>query len=264
MRRPPSKRRRAGTALFLFLILGCGVAFTAHGASAQSKASDFKEANALYESGKFKEAAERYGSIAEEKRGGAAVFYNLGNAELRAGRKGKARVWYERALKIKPRDADILWNLQILKNALTDRVDPPADPFGVVEIYKKITDFFSINEAGSILTSFLFLLAVVSLLAWICPPARCSGRAAQGPLLVLILIVAGLFLIKWTRVKEPRVVVLSKEAAAHYGPSAKETKAFVLHEGSEARVLDQTKDWFYIRFDNGSEGWLPKDSCEMV
>ncbi len=246
-----------GAALFLFLIF-------ASDAFAETKASDFKEANALYESGKFKEAAQRYASIAEEKKGGAAVYYNLGNAELRAGRKGKARVWYERALKTSPRDPDILWNLQILKNALTDRVDPPADPFGFVEIHKKITDFFSIDEAGVVLTSLLLLWAVVSLLAWGYPAAQRPGRAAQGLLLILIFSAAGLFVLKWIRVKDPVVIVLSKEAVAHYGPSAKETKAFVLHEGSQALVLDQTNDWFYIRFENGSQGWLPKDSSEMV
>ena len=49
-----------------------------------------------------------------------------------------------------------------------------------------------------------------------------------------------------------------------YGPSEKETKAFVLHEGALARVIDQTDEWYYIFLQDKNNGWVLKKSCEIV
>ncbi len=239
--------------LFLFLLVGTN----AHSAG-------FKEANALYGSGKFHEAAAAYGSIAEEKKGGVAVFYNLANAELRSGNKGKARLWYERALKMDPRDQDVLWNLQVLKNALTDRIEPPLDPLAVVFFLKGFAERYTIDEAAVSVLGSLAALALFSLMAWKFPSAKVFSGILRGLLLFFLGVSLSLFGLKWSQVKDPSIIVLAKEVTARYGPTDKETKAFLLHEGARARVLDQTQDWFYVRLDDGNEGWLPKNTCEVL
>lgn len=229
-----------------------------------SKTPDFKEAAALYESGKFREAAVAYGSIADEKKGGVAVFYNLANAELRSGNKGKARLCYERALRLDPRDPDVLWNLQVLKNALTDRIEPPPDPLAVASFLKSFSERYTLDEAAVAVSGFLAALAFLSLVAWKIPSVKVFSGVLRG--LLLLFLGASLFLfgLKWMQVKDRAVIVLVKEVTARYGPTQKETKAFVLHEGARVRVLDETQDWFYVRLDDGNEGWLPKNTCEVV
>lgn len=251
---------RKKAALFvLFLTIG-GSAYSAE----TPKVPNFKEANALYETGKFREAAAAYGSIADEKKGGVAVFYNLANAELRSGNKGKARLWYERALKVDPRDPDIFWNLQVLKNDLTDRIEPPLDPLAVASFLRMLAECYTVDEAAMAVSGFLAALAVFSFLAWKFP----ALKNFVGIFRVLFFLFFGcalfLFILKWTQVKDPLVIVLAKEVTARYGPTNKETKAFVLHEGARARVIDETKDWFYVRLDDGNEGWLPKNTCEIL
>ena len=235
-----------------------------HAQGPPTKAPDFKEANALYESGKFREAAAAYELVADEKKGGAAVFYNLANAQLRSGNKGKARLWYERALRIAPRDPDILWNLLVLKNALVDRIEPPPGPLELGSISRSAVARFSIDEAAEALSALLFFWVAVSFLTWKFPAFRNGGRSAQRAVFILIALTSGLFALKWTRSKDPQVVVLSKEVTARYGPTVKETKAFTLHEGTVARVTDETKDWIYVRLEDGHEGWLQKNSCETI
>jgi len=58
--------------------------------------------------------------------------------------------------------------------------------------------------------------------------------------------------------------VLYKEVTARYGPSDKETKAFVLHEGASAKVLDQTDGWYYIFLQDKNTGWVSKKSCAII
>src|SRR3989338_4285947 len=183
--------------LFLFLLVGTN----AH-------AADFKEANALYESGKFREAAVAYGSIADQKKGGVVVFYNLANAELRSGNKGKARLWYERALKLDPRDPDVLWNLQILKNALSDRIEPSLDPLAVSFFLKMLAERYTTDESAIAVSGFLMVLAIVSFLGWKVPSIKFFSGIFRGLLLFFLGTTLFLFGLKWTQVREPSVIVL--------------------------------------------------------
>ena len=75
---------------------------------------------------------------------------------------------------------------------------------------------------------------------------------------------SALFVLKWYQVKEPKAVILVKEIYARYGPSDKETKAFLLHEGAEARVMDETKGWWFIALVNKNSGWIPKETSGIV
>jgi SH3-like domain-containing protein len=64
--------------------------------------------------------------------------------------------------------------------------------------------------------------------------------------------------------REPAAVVLEKEVYAHYGPSERETKAFLLREGVEVKLLDESKGWLYVSLGEKNPGWVPKASCEVV
>lgn len=226
--------------------------------------SAFKAANALYESEKFPEAAKAYGTIVDEKNGNAAVFYNLGNAELRSGRKGKAMLWYERAVLLKPRDPDIVWNLRVLKNALVDRIEAPPGILELGTIGRSIAARYSIDETAPVFSTLLLVWALLEFLIWKFSSVRGRARRIRGVVILLIVVVSGLLALKWMELKDPRVVILSKEVTARYGPTIKEAKAFTLHEGAVVRLIDETKDWIYVRLDDGKEGWLQKDTCETI
>src|SRR5438552_3976095 len=86
-------------------------------------AADFKSANALYDAGKFAEAAAAYEKIEPKT---ANVFFNLGNALFRQEKYGLAVLNYERARRLAPRDPDILANLRFTQQRLgVDDVNTP-------------------------------------------------------------------------------------------------------------------------------------------
>src|SRR5439155_26228316 len=77
--------------------------------------TDFKAANALYDAGKFAEAASAYEKIEPKT---ASVYFNLGNACFRQDKLGWAVLNYERARRLEPRDPDILANLKFAAQRL--------------------------------------------------------------------------------------------------------------------------------------------------
>ena len=239
------------------------LAMTVLVAPAHAALSAFEEANARYQSGDFKKARELYEKLAHAERPTAAIYYNLGNAYFRLGEKGKALIAYERALKGTPRDADIRWNLAILKSVLADRVNEGNENF-VLFALKKRAKSFTIDELNILFTLSLLLFAVCMGVVFVFPSSKPFFGFVQTLLVLFMVAAAVLWFLEWRDVREPSIGVLAKEVSAHYGPSYKETKAFVLHEGAEAKVRDETDKWYFIALPDGNSGWIPKDSCEMV
>ena len=228
-----------------------------------ASSSLFTDANAKYQAGDFKSASELYRKLIDAKRPSSAMYYNLGNTALRLNQKGKALVYYERALKASPRDKDLRWNIQILRTTLTDRIeDLSSNPFytPVERLVHRVT----LDEPVMWFTGALAVLALLALLNYLFPATLAwTGFFRTTAVLCLTLFLI-LFAAQWFETKDPHAVILDKEVTAYYGPSDRETKAFVLHEGAEGKVLDESQDWLYLSLKNKNTGWIRKNSCEIV
>ncbi len=220
----------------------------------------FDQAGAKYKAGDFKGALEAYQNLLQTGRTTGAVYYNMGNAALKAGEKGHALVYYERALKAAPRDADLRWNIGVLKDALRDKVEDRSH-FAIVA-FREFVDRWTVAELAYSFTGFLALAALLSMMGFFF--VRLPVRVFWLPLAMVPFVLGSLLALKAWDTKDPRAVVLDKETSAFYGPSEGETKAFVLHEGAEGRVLDESGDWMYLSLQNKNAGWVRKNSCEII
>jgi len=220
----------------------------------------FDQAGAKYKAGDFKGALEAYQKVIQTGQATAAVYYNLGNAALKSGAKGQALVYYERARKAAPRDEDLNWNIGVLKDSLKDKVEDRSH-FAVAAM-KSFLDRWSLRELAFCFTALLALAALLSLAGFF--SAQLPLRAFWTPAIIALVFSGALFALKAWDSKDPRAVILDKEVTAYYGPSDGETKAFVLHEGAEGRVTDESGDWLYISLQNKNAGWVRKNACEIV
>ncbi len=244
--------------LFLFYFV-----FIASSISHAASASLFDDANAKYQAGDFKSAAVLYESLIQSGHETASVQTNLGNARFRLKQKGKAMVAYERALHLNPRDADARWNREVLKSVLTDRLENGGENL-IVFFIKKWIQFVTPDEMAWALAGFLGMLAAGAVLGFWFPRIRPLTSAVQVALILLFVCATPFFTFKWFEIKDPTIVVLDKEVTARYGPSERETPAFLLHEGAEAKATDFSRDWIYVTLANKNSGWIRKESCEII
>ena len=244
------------------LAIGTGLWVLCHGLFA-SEPSLFQQANAKYQAGDFKSSADLYQKIIGTGHASSTVHYNLGNATLRLGQKGEALLYYERALKASPRDKDLRWNIQVLKNALSDRIeDKSSNP--LYTPIEKVLDLFTQDELALSLGAALAAWALLALLGCFFAALRAAVGFFRMWALLFIFISAASLGLKWTQTKDPLAVILEKETTSYYGPSDRETKAFVLHEGAEGKILDESGDWVYIALKNKNTGWIRKNACEII
>jgi len=75
--------------------------------------------NALYQQGKYPEAAQQYEKVAAAG-DNPGVLYNLGNALLKQGKYREAARAYERSLRLRPGDANTKMNLQMAKKKIKE------------------------------------------------------------------------------------------------------------------------------------------------
>lgn len=74
--------------------------------------ASFEDANAYYAAGKYQQAQQTYLQIIEEKGYSANLCYNLANSYAKLGQNGMAILYYKRALRLDPHNADIHHNLK--------------------------------------------------------------------------------------------------------------------------------------------------------
>lgn len=245
------------------MVTACGLLLlllTTGGAMAQSAASGlYTEGNELYRAGDFDGARSRYLDAVETGVTDARLYYNLGNASFKSGRLGEAVLWYERALKIAPRDEDIIANLRFLRRVKRDQ-DPETDGDLIYRAYLWPT----LNELCAVTSlGLLGLFAIACWRLW-----RRPGLAGQIGLLTLAVWVLASAVVTGARLQRDltltEAVVLVEEGTARSGPETAQTPVFVIHEGTKVVVERQEQGWLLVRLANGLGGWLPADVVEII
>jgi hypothetical protein len=223
--------------------------------------TDTKQATKLYEKAIL--AFERI--INQGRIKNAKLHYNLANAYFLKGELGKAILNYRRAEKLDNSNEDIKKNLAFARSKKIDKVAIKTEARVLQTLFFWHYDF-------SIKTKFL-LTCIFFGIACICVAGMIwFGRI--GPSMAVTIICGVLTICFLTSVivesgsKSNRVcgVVTAKEVIArqgdgqNYSPSFKEP----LHEGMEFDLLENRPGWLHIKLSDGSDGWIPDGSAELI
>lgn len=223
----------------------------------------FARANRLYETGKYKEAADEYEKLLERGYRGGNLFYNLGNACLKLDRKGKAILYYEKALRFLPRDQDVKSNLDYALSLVEDKIEPPRRTW-LARRWDTVVGWFTAREWRYAAAGLFWCLCAVVIAMIYAPGTRPAlSRAAAG---VAILLAAALAanLSRGIFEGRERAVILAGEAKIRYGPSEKDVVAFILHEGAVVQLDNENAGWFQVSLPDGKAGWVEKQKCGVI
>lgn len=221
-------------------------------------ADDFKTANALYDAGRFAEAAALYERITPKS---AGVYFNLGNAWFRQDKLGLAILNYERARRLAPRDPDILANLKFAQQRLgVDEVNQPPQAlrrFWLNAVRSRTTVEWAWLEIGTLWLTLLAVAGCVWLPRW---RTVCSATAATTACAWVLVTVA----LVWQATAPPEAIVLATKAQARFAPLPEATAHFSVTEGTRLRVREDRGQWVLVERADGQQGWLPRDAVANV
>lgn len=222
----------------------------------------FKEANAAYLGGSYDPAESLYRGLLKRGFDDPAVYYNLGNACFKKKQIGQAILYYEKAKKRDPRNADILANLKFATSLLEYRIEDKRNWYERAVIFLMQSFKFKEIALCTLLLGALFWIEWGILLA-LRPEAGWGWRQKGLGLLFLAgLALAGLKEGFDMSVRE--AIVLKPQAAVRYGPSYKDQTAFKLAEGMKVLLQRKSDTWRQISLPSGETGWIPEEDLEVV
>ncbi len=224
-------------------------------ARAEAAAALLAKANADYLQGRYAAAAEGYrGLVAQGWRTGE-VYYNLGNAYAKLGDQGRARVAYENALQLTPRDGDLRRNAGELAASLADKSPAPSN-------LELAASYFTRTEL--VISASFFYWVGAGLLLWQLKRKTATRTALLGVCALGVLVFGGLWVVRErSQLGEPAVVIPS-EVSLYDGPGRDFQAGLKLHEGSLVYVLGSRGDWREVAALGRVQGWLRAEELEPV
>jgi len=253
-------RNKFLSGIFIFVLL-LSIAF----AGEDNYGEIFKQGNDLYGKGDFKGALACYKKIADNGIVDGEVYYNLGNAYFKTGNLSKAILYYERALKLLPRDREIRENLNYSRSLTADKQIMENSGF-VNLLLSGMDGYLSMNEL-TVVALFIYFIVFCFLLLYIFLP---PSFALHIKIALLSLVIPFIFfsLSLGIRIHTHETmkggIIMSREVKARSGPGDDYTEVFSIHSGSTVFLRNSQGDWSQIILINGYSGWVKNNTLEEI
>lgn len=226
----------------------------------------WQTANTAYNSGDYAQAEACYTRILEQGLHSASLYYNLANAHFKQNELGKALLYYNRALRLRPNDEDIRHNLEYAKQSTKDSIEEIPEFFLKTWI-KSLRGALSCT-AWSILS--LVMLATALAFGLIYMLAQRMSLRKTG--FYLMTIAALLFVITtafaWSErnmlIKRSEAIVMDSAVSIKSSPDRSATELFVLHEGTKVTIGEAIDGWAEVRIADGRKGWIEEERIERI
>nr|NJM01083.1 tetratricopeptide repeat protein [Desulfobacula sp.] len=223
-------------------------------------AADFADAVRQYQAGRFSEAAKSFETLAGESVKNPHLYYNTGNAYLKAGDLGRAVLWYERAKRILPNDPDLTYNLEYARSLVKDKTEASPDISEVLFFWSRLFPARHLQIAA-ILFSFVFF-------TWASVRVVQNRKVFSGTgmaLCAVFAVAAAMAVIQYSQhTVRVHAVLVREEVAVRSGMADTATELFSLHAGTRVRVEDQREGYLKVRFSKDRVGWVKKSDALVI
>jgi tetratricopeptide (TPR) repeat protein len=201
----------------------------------------WKAANDAYQEGDYAKAREIYEALSSSDRGGASIFYNLGNAHFQLGERGRAAWAYENALRLEPRFTEARANLRLARSHI------PEDDSQAFVLFRPLVWICTALtvEEWAVLFLLVSLVACLSASIWILARKEGVRRVGRIGSLIggcLMVLVACFYLPRLIESGHRRhAVVVVAEAVVRGGPGDRHEPRFTAPEAEKLRVLESSE-----------------------
>ncbi|MFH0937695.1 MAG: tetratricopeptide repeat protein [Planctomycetota bacterium] len=247
--------------LLLFVAVISGLYLVSHAEEQNMRERNFVRGLEVFDHAKTPEdygkAAELFETLLENDYQNGAVYYNLGNARLRAGEYGKAIAAYRKAKLYRPRDQYFEMNLKQALHCAPGCLPEQPRPWWKLVLFW--SDQLAYSEKFQIALAAFCVGAVLTFIALLCGFRRGYWISAAVVTVALILSIdAALAYIEVNYMS--RAVVIT-ETIARKGIGENYEPAFnqPLKDGAEFIIIDRSGDWIFGHFEGAGDGWLRRN-----
>lgn len=235
----------------------------AHAGNQDQAELHFLRGNGMAEQQNFLGAETEYAAAVSLGVEDPNLWYNLGNAYARQGRRGYAVLAYRRGLRLAPRDPDLLAHWRLVR--VQTRSFPGIWEFLRFEFFPGVYGTFTGRElsAGATVCYWLFILIWAAVIRW---PRRFHSWGKMGMVCMLAWgISAGWAVLRETEPKwRKSAVVLMDQAALHGDPAQAAEVTARLPEGLELALGQDQDEWVEVILPSHRRGWMQRGALGRV
>jgi len=225
----------------------------------------FEQGNEAYKAGEYKEALDYYKQAAEETKG-VTINYNLGNTYFKLDKLPESILYYERALKFDPANADVLHNLELVNGMIVDRIDNL--PESKAHIWWKEFRYGLGPDGWAWVSIGLAFTSLILILLYYSSFSRNVRRFGFfGGILCLIFTALAVSLAQSAekyRHSFNTAIIFTDKVDIKSEPRDGSTNVFVLHAGTKVHILNADNDWYEVKIASGNQGWMKADDLEEI
>lgn len=226
----------------------------------------FDRATKAYNNGEYQTAVDEYLQILDQGQHSAELYYNLGNTYYKLNQIAPSIYYYEKALLLKPNDAEIKNNLAYAQNMTLDAIDTMPET-GFAKIYNSLLHFLSFDQWAYVAVVFMILFVLLYIAFYY---FRIASRKRLSFILSIVCLFFAVIAVVFAYLEynayqaERPAIVFAKESSVKSEPNKTSQEAFVLHEGTKINLLDELNDWRKIRIADGTTGWIPSEDIKVL
>jgi len=231
----------------------------------------FDGANDLYFKGQYREAIEGYYGIINLGIEDTGVYFNTASAFAKLGEYGKAIYFYDKVLKIKPRDTATQRNLAIVRSALGREISNKERDINIrpkETVWEGAVSWFSANELVVIFLVFYYLFFIMLLVKKLMKKqvSKIGVTIAIFFFLLMWIVAGAMVTLKYNIdfLRKEGVVVDKGLVVAREGPTEESNRKFDVAEGQLIKIKDTRGGWIRIEDEKGREGWLQKPQVGVL
>ena len=236
------------------------------GFSQISNDENFSSGINLYNEGKYLEAINQFNLIIENGEHSDALYFNLGNSYYKINDLANSIYYYEKALKLKPNDSDVLNNLSYSQNMLIDKVEKlPTNQ--VSEFFNLISNTLSIDQWLFFGITLLYFFLGTFLLYYFNNKTKLKKNYFTLSLVFVFLSI--IFIFNGVNQFENKknivsAIIFKKKIDFRTEPNYRSKVLFNLHEGTKVNVKEELNDWTLIQISDGNKGWVESQSIKKI
>ena len=227
----------------------------------------FTEANNFYNNSKYEKSVEIYLEILDSGHHSAELYYNLGNSFYKLNNIANSILYYEKSLKLNPKDKDVTNNLKMVNNGIIDDIVKIPESF-INNQLNNLSNYFSYASWGSILIIFSFLFLLVFIIYFFSKDPIVK-RASFTSLFILVVLIGITLKISFNAYEknyiEKYAIIFSTKIEIKSEPNERSENLLTLHSGTKVKIIDSFNEkWVKIKLVNGQEGWINNNEIRII
>jgi hypothetical protein len=223
----------------------------------------FSAANSAYAKGQYQQAITLYQKITTQGYQSGPLYYNLGNAYYKTGATGQAVLYYEKARRLSPGDADLQANLTYaLKN-----VNEGASTWQY-RLWEQTVHSLTLEQRCGAASLCFFILAGLIVVLLLKPETLHKWKPwfQLGLTLSTICLIVFFTLAVCTGIDQSRIyaVAVKDGGTARFEPNPQATLHFTVPEGARLQILEHRSGWSLVGRRDGVRGWVNNEYLEVI